>query len=131
MPLIRYDIGDVAVAGERCRCGRSLPVISQILGRVRNLARLPDGRLRYISIPSAHWLEIAPVREHRVVQRSQQTVEAELTCPVPLTDDQKQRIAAMVQRTFDYPMEVEVRQVEKIDWGRSGKREEFVRLESA
>lgn len=30
MPLIRYDLGDRAEFGERCRCGRGLPVINHI-----------------------------------------------------------------------------------------------------
>ncbi len=38
MPLIRYEIGDYAVAAQgRCRCGRTLPLIGQILGREINL----------------------------------------------------------------------------------------------
>jgi phenylacetate-CoA ligase len=42
-PLIRYDIGDLAVRGGTCRCGRILPVIEAIVGRVYNLFRLQDG----------------------------------------------------------------------------------------
>jgi phenylacetate-CoA ligase len=43
MPLIRYEIGDYAVAGAPCPCGRGLPVIERVLGGTRNLLRLPDG----------------------------------------------------------------------------------------
>ncbi len=35
MPLVRYVQGDYAEAGGRCDCGRGLPVLSRILGRVR------------------------------------------------------------------------------------------------
>jgi len=43
MPLVRYEIGDYAVAVEgSCRCGRTLPLIGQILGRAVNL--FIDGR---------------------------------------------------------------------------------------
>jgi phenylacetate-CoA ligase len=34
MPLIRYDLGDVAVLGERCTCGREGPVLTSIEGRI-------------------------------------------------------------------------------------------------
>ena len=50
-PLIRYDQGDTAIAGEMCRCNRSLPVIDRILGRTTHLFRLPDGRNFSLSIP--------------------------------------------------------------------------------
>lgn len=32
-PLIRYELGDLAVAGEACSCGRSLPTIARLTGR--------------------------------------------------------------------------------------------------
>jgi len=45
MPLIRYDIGDYAVAlNESCDCGISWPVIGGIVGRSEDLVITPDGR---------------------------------------------------------------------------------------
>jgi phenylacetate-CoA ligase len=34
MPLVRYDIGDLAEVGDPCPCGRGLPVLRRIAGRV-------------------------------------------------------------------------------------------------
>jgi phenylacetate-CoA ligase len=46
MPLIRYEIGDYAIASdEACACGRTLPLIGKVIGRGINLFRMPDGRL--------------------------------------------------------------------------------------
>lgn len=42
-PLLRYELGDFAEVGPPCRCGRGLPVLRRILGRMRNRVRLPDG----------------------------------------------------------------------------------------
>ncbi len=36
-PLIRYEIGDYGELGETCPCGRGLPVLHKINGRVRNM----------------------------------------------------------------------------------------------
>jgi phenylacetate-coenzyme A ligase PaaK-like adenylate-forming protein len=47
MPLIRYRCGDLirpAPANERCACGRSFPLIEQIVGRVDDSIKLADGR---------------------------------------------------------------------------------------
>jgi phenylacetate-CoA ligase len=47
MPLIRYRCGDLvrpAPAGERCGCGRSFPLIDQVVGRIDDPIKLPDGR---------------------------------------------------------------------------------------
>jgi phenylacetate-CoA ligase len=43
MPLIRYDIGDVAVAAAGCRCGRPWPVLGEITGRFSDRIVTDDG----------------------------------------------------------------------------------------
>ena len=43
-PLIRYEQGDIGVLGETCGCGRTLPVLKSILGRLDPIWRFPDGR---------------------------------------------------------------------------------------
>ncbi len=42
-PLIRYEIGDLAVAGNACSCGRTLPTIDRLTGRQFPLFLGPDG----------------------------------------------------------------------------------------
>jgi phenylacetate-CoA ligase len=46
MPLIRYELNDVAVAAEastRCACGRTLPLLERIEGRVPDLVAVAGG----------------------------------------------------------------------------------------
>ena len=45
MPLLRYRTGDLLVAGDgqRSRCGRGLPTVSEIIGRVDDVVRTPEG----------------------------------------------------------------------------------------
>ena len=44
-PLIRYKIGDLAAwDSERCPCGRSMPVIKEVVGRLEDIVIGPDGR---------------------------------------------------------------------------------------
>lgn len=46
MPFIRYKIGDLGIATDRiCSCGRGLPLIDKIEGRVLDTIRTPDGRV--------------------------------------------------------------------------------------
>lgn len=45
MPFIRYDVGDLAgMPSSTCACGRGLPTIDGVVGRVGRLIDLPDGR---------------------------------------------------------------------------------------
>jgi phenylacetate-CoA ligase len=43
-PLIRYEQGDIAIRGVNCACGKTLPVLQEISGRITNLFHLPGGR---------------------------------------------------------------------------------------
>lgn len=44
-PLIRYDIGDLAAwSAAPCACGRSLPVLAGMVGRLEDAVIGPDGR---------------------------------------------------------------------------------------
>jgi phenylacetate-CoA ligase len=47
MPIIRYEIGDVAIPSENkeCSCGRGLPLIASVKGRSVNLFKKADGTL--------------------------------------------------------------------------------------
>jgi phenylacetate-CoA ligase len=44
MPLINYDLGDWAVAGAPCPCGRGFPTLAAIEGRSGEVIETPDGR---------------------------------------------------------------------------------------
>ena len=71
-PLIRYDQGDLAVAGpsESCPCGRTLPRIAAFSGRLRHDFRRPNGdQVMDLSIDARRKLgagtwQIARVGEH-------------------------------------------------------------------
>ncbi|MGL4943115.1 MAG: phenylacetate--CoA ligase family protein [Thermoguttaceae bacterium] len=46
MPFIRYRIGDTAIAADKpCSCGRGLPMLASLAGRVTDFLVTDDGRL--------------------------------------------------------------------------------------
>ena len=70
MPLIRYEIGDYAIAAEgACTCGRTLPRLERIVGRVINLFIDREGK-RFVPwdlfnpMKAREW-----VTQYQVVQR--------------------------------------------------------------
>lgn len=68
MPLIRYDIGDSAIAiEEKCNCGLSWPVIGSIIGRSEDLIITPDGRkIGYLNFHATKNLE--GIAESQLIQ---------------------------------------------------------------
>jgi len=70
-PLVRYEIGDYAVAAEgRCGCGRTLPLIGKIVGRGMNLFRREKGELISPWHLSSAVRSRAEVKQFQIVQNS-------------------------------------------------------------
>ncbi len=66
MPLIRYEIGDYAIASaEVCECGRTLPVIGRVIGRGINLFRMPNGLLK------SPWPLVGPIKARPEIRQFQ------------------------------------------------------------
>ncbi|MBN9315666.1 MAG: hypothetical protein J0I99_08010 [Devosia sp.] len=65
MPLIRYELGDTAVAGTPCPCGRCLSTLDGISGRVSHAFRHPDGRSLFAR------LALEPLQAQLAVRRWQ------------------------------------------------------------
>ena len=68
-PLIRYRIGDLAAwSDEPCGCGRAMPVLAEVVGRVEDVLIGPDGRrvTRFHGV----FYEIPGLIEAQIVQRS-------------------------------------------------------------
>ena len=126
MPLIRYALGDYAEVGERCDCGRGLPVLKRIMGRTRNMVVLPDGRKHYPSFPANLWMDITPIRQLQLVQHDLENIEARLVMERPMQATEQQQFITMLQERFGYPFTISITSVDAIERSASGKYEDFV-----
>jgi phenylacetate-CoA ligase len=126
-PLIRYELGDYAVAGGRCSCGRTLPVIDRVLGRVRNLVRTPDGR-RHWPVELGKFRAMPAIRQFQYVQSGPETIELRVVLNEPLSTEEQLQAQRMVREALGYPFKVAIKPVEEIARGPTGKYEEFLSL---
>lgn len=68
-PLIRYRIGDLAAWGPgTCPCGRAMPILAEVVGRIEDVVTGPDGRqmVRFHGI----FVDQPHVREGQIVQET-------------------------------------------------------------
>jgi phenylacetate-CoA ligase len=71
LPLIRYRTGDIsAFRAEPCPCGRGLPIIEQVSGRISDIIIAPDGRLLGCTPFNAILFSHATVERSRVIQEA-------------------------------------------------------------
>jgi phenylacetate-CoA ligase len=124
-PLIRYDLGDYATAGEACLCGRTLPVIGQVRGRVRNLVRTPDGR-RFWPVDFGRMRRLPAIRQAQFAQTSIDTIQLNFVSDRMLSADERADAEEGVRAVMNYPFNVELVRVDQIRRGPTGKFEEFV-----
>ena len=100
MPLLRYEIGDEAVVGPPCPCGRGLPVLRQVIGRTLDLLTLPDGRRRRTDLRHYHLSRIRPILEFQVVQRTIDTIELSIVVARPLTPEEEAAVMGVARTEF-------------------------------
>lgn len=123
--LLRYEIGDYAEVGEPCPCGRGLPVLRRVVGRVRNLLVLPDGRRVWPHLHTTAYGELAPIRQFQFVQTSLEVVEARLVVDRPLTPEEERAVARALLEALGHPFEVVFRYPDALPRGPGGKYEDF------
>lgn len=127
MPLLRYETGDLAEVGEPCSGGRGLPTLRRILGRVRNMLTLPDGRRIWPRLSVGFYQQIAamPIKQIQVVQKSLEKVQLTMVCD-SLTTDQERVITETLCGALGHPFQVDFVYVDRIPRGPGGKYEDFM-----
>ncbi len=126
MPLIRYEIGDYAESGTDCACGRGLPVIRRIMGRERNMLKLPGGTEHWPSFPENLWVGIAPIQQLQVVQECLDEVILKIKSERPLTQGEKLHLVEVFKTTLAFPYRITIEQVTSIPRGKNSKFEDFI-----
>ena len=128
-PLIRYSVGDLAEPGPACTCGRALGTWRRIVGRERNLLRLPDGTRRWPLLHDQDYASVAPVRQYQALQHSLSEVELRVVVEGGLSPAQAEGLAQIVRKALAAPVEVRVEEFQgRLPVGPNGKFEDFVCL---
>ena len=125
-PLIRYANGDYAEVGEPCACGRGLPVLRRILGRVRNMLTLPDGRRIWPRLSETRYEEVAPIRQFQVVQKSRTRLEIRLAAERTLTAVEEASLGDLIRARLGHRgFEFDFSYHDRIARSAGGKFEDF------
>jgi phenylacetate-CoA ligase len=124
-PLLRYELGDHAEVGAPCPCRRGLPVLTRVLGRTRNMLRLPSGAIVWPTFAGVNVREVALVRQFQLVQRSLEGLELRLVVARPLTAEEEAALKELVVRQLGYPFAVAISYLREIPRTAGGKYEDF------
>jgi phenylacetate-CoA ligase len=126
-PLLRYDLGDYAEAGAACPCGRGLPTLAGIGGRLRNLVVLPGGERHWPQIGFGDYRKVAPIRQYQLIQHDIDRIEVRLVADTAVSADQEAALTAIIQRKLGYAFELRFEYFAgRLPAGAGGKFEEFM-----
>lgn len=128
-PMIRYAVGDHAVAGPPCRCGRGLPTLTRIMGRTRNMIVKPDGTRHWPLTGYKQFRDIAPIRQYQFRQHAIDAIEVRLVTERPLTGEEESALIAHLHWKLRHPFRIDLVYFDgRLPLGKNGKFEEFVSL---
>ncbi len=128
-PMIRYAVGDHAVAGPPCRCGRGLPTLTRIMGRTRNMIVKPDGTRHWPLTGYKQFRDIAPIRQYQFRQHAADAIEVRLVTERPLTGEEESALVAHLHWKLRHPFRIAFAYFDgRLPLGKNGKFEEFVSM---
>lgn len=132
MPLIRYQIGDRIVMRRRCACacGRSLPVIEDVVTKLDDVVVTPSGRQVSPSLLTWAFKDLSGLERSQIVQVDGSAVQVRVVCDdqrfLHISQALRQRLAAMLFGE----MRIDVLRVETLDVTRAGKTRFVVQMHS-
>ncbi len=123
VPLIRYALGDLATATDaRCPCGRGLPLIGQVQGRVQSIiigtngCFLPGSFFPHVLKDYGHIF-----RQFQVVQERLGAIDFNVVKGPRFSDTALQEMLALFRRYLGEDMVIDVHFVDHIALVRTGK----------
>ena len=129
MPLIRYDIGDIAEFGEPCDTGLNWPVINQVNGRIRDSITLPDGEFRLVTFFDSKMLANRKLRDFQIILFNDAIVFLYHAIE-ELDESERGDIEGELLEAFKLSLPVVFRRMENETWQNVWKRREWSRMDS-
>jgi phenylacetate-CoA ligase len=130
MPLIRYDIGDLAsVSDTPCPCGRKSTVVSRIDGRIEAYIVTPDGRR--LGRLDFLFKDTANIVEAQLVQATPDTVTAKIVRGRNYSARDEADLLASMRRYLGDEIAIEFEYLAEIPRGRNGKFRQIVSRSTA
>ena len=125
-PLIRYEVGDYGELGEPCRCGRGLPVLARINGRVRNMLLLPNGDRHWPNFGFRKIMDVTTLQQFQIVQHSVEKLELKLVTDADVSTEQEATIKQILSDHLGHSFVIEISYHAALPRSANGKYEDFV-----
>lgn len=121
-PFLRYKMGDIAsISDETCACGRRLPLIKQLEGRLNDFLIGIDNRKVHPNVANYIIRLNANIIQYKVVQAATKALQVSVVAQVTLDDAAKDKIISDFSDRLGN-VGISINQVPNIAPEKSGKR---------
>ena len=128
MPLIRYDIGDIAELGEPCDTGINWPVLNQVNGRLRDSVTLLNGEFHLVTFFDSKMLGNRKLRDFQILL-FENTIVFLYHVEEELELSDREDIEAELSDAFKLPLPIVFRRMQSENWQNVWKRREWYRVD--
>lgn len=127
MPLVRYETGDYAEAGDSCDCGRGLGTLRKVLGRHRNRLVRPDGSALWPNLSSLPWSALAPpIRRFQLRRRTDHSLVLRYEASRPLEPHESSAVTESIFGQIGCALPLNFERVPELPQSKAGKLEDFI-----
>jgi phenylacetate-CoA ligase len=126
-PLIRYRVGDIAMwDGDACPCGRQMPVLKEVIGRIEDVVCGPDGRqmVRFHGV----FVDLPGVVEGQIIQEALDRIRVKVVPAAGFGPADMQMLADRVRQRLGSQVQVCVETTASIPRTGAGKFQAVVSL---
>ncbi len=123
MPMIRYEVGDMGVWAEKpCSCGRTLPLLSRIEGRVADYVVTRDGSyISGISLTENFAVQVPGVAQMQIIQEEVDRFTFNIVKGPDFGDESLREVQRLVFARFGTGTRYECVFMDRIPQEKSGK----------
>ena len=122
MPLIRYKIGDLAkYSNAKCSCGRNLPVITSIEGRLDDLLMTPDGRYVTPAGMTLAFEYIKEIKQSQIVQENKEEIIVKIVKTEKYTEKDTEFLLSELRKRLGNEIGIRIDFVDEMQRTKSGK----------
>lgn len=124
MPLLRYRTGDIVEPGDGqiCSCGRQLPTVKNILGRIDDLLVTPEGVMIGPAALSLVFQDVPNLIEAQIVQKDPSKIVIYLVTTKFFLLDNKNFLLEELHKRFGYTLQIDLVFVDQIPRTGAGKK---------
>jgi len=122
MPFLRYRMGDVGtLSSDECSCGRGLPMLRSVEGRVSDFLIAADGTKIHGEYYTHLFYGVPGIRQFQIIQESMVEVRVRLVADEALSSDLLAPIVGEIENSLGGTTSVKVEYCDKISPTGSGK----------